>query len=329
MLGTPDGVVNLKTGEAGMAQPNQYITRLTAVSPEKGEPTLWLSFLDDATRGDKEMQTYLQRIAGYCLTGSTIEHSLFFIYGSGGNGKSVFLNLLVHILGEYAAAAPMDTFTKAKFNGHPTELAMLKGPRLVTASETEDGKAWAEARIKALTGGDPITARFMRQDFFTFNPQFKLLFAGNFQPTVSSNDPAMRRRVNMLPFVNKPTKPDKKLEDKLTKEAGKILNWAIQGCLDWQRDGLARPKSVIDATREYFIENDIFGRWLSEKCEKKEGAFEIPTAVFRSWANFAKENGEEAGTSVSFSAKLKKIGITKGLHLGVSSFLGFQLKPTD
>jgi putative DNA primase/helicase len=325
LLGTPDGTVDLKTGRLSTSNPAQHITRLTSCSPIDKPPERWLAFLDDATRGDKEMQTYLQRIAGYCLTGLTTEHSLFFIYGPGGNGKSVFLNVLVHILNEYAAPAPMDTFTKSKFNGHPTELAMLKGPRLVTASETEEGKAWAESRIKSLTGGDAITARFMRQDFFTFTPQFKLLFAGNFQPSVSSNDPAMRRRVNMLPFVNRPTKPDKDLEAKLLEEAPQILNWMIQGCLDWQSDGLARPKSVVEATKEYFMENDVLGRWLHENCSKSETAWELPTPVFKSWSEFARDNGEEVGTSVSLAARLKKIGISKGKVAGQAAYMGFSL----
>lgn len=177
LLGTPKGTLNLRTGKMHQPRPSDFITKLAGCNPDSRDPTLWLRFLNDTTRGDEDMVRYLQRIAGYCLTGLTTEHALFFIYGPGGNGKSVFLNTLVHILGEYAVSAPMDTFTSSKFHGHPTDLAMLKGARLVTASETEEGRAWAEARIKALTGGDPITARFMRQDFFTYQPQFKLLIA--------------------------------------------------------------------------------------------------------------------------------------------------------
>lgn len=326
LLGTPDGIVDLRTGSMKPPNPKHNITRLTSCGPSSAPPERWLAFLDEATKGDKEMQIYLQRIAGYCLTGLTTEQSLFFIYGPGGNGKSVFLNVLVRILNEYASTAPMDTFTKSKFNGHPTELAMLKGPRLVTASETEEGKEWAESRIKGLTGGDPITARFMRQDFFTFTPQFKLLFAGNFQPTISSNDPAMRRRVNMLPFINKPKKKDKTLETLLMAEAPKILGWMVRGCLDWQKDGLARPKSVIDATKEYFVENDIIGRWLRDCAINDASAWELPMSLFRSWAEFAKANGEEPGTSVGLSSRLKKIGISKGVRGGMDAYIGIRLK---
>jgi putative DNA primase/helicase len=229
---------------------------------------LWLKVLRDATLGVEQMITYLQRVAGYCLTGLTTEHALFFIYGSGGNGKSVFLNTLVHILGDYAISAPMDTFTSSKFSSHPTELAMLKGARLVTASETEEGRSWAESRIKALTGGDPITARFMAKDFFTYQPHFKLLFAGNHQPTLNAVDPAMRRRFNMLPFIHKPAEPDHMLEERLKAEAPRILAWALQGCLDWQKHGLGRPDSVTVATDEYFDDQDVFGQWVDEHCKK-------------------------------------------------------------
>ena len=326
LLGTPKGTLNLKTGK--MHQPRQAdgITKITGCSPDSKTPARWMKFLHDATRGDEQMMTYLQRVAGYCLTGTTAEHALFFIYGPGGNGKSVFLNMLVHILGDYAVSAPMDTFTSSKFSSHPTELAMLKGARLVTASETEEGRAWAEARIKALTGGDPITARFMRQDFFTYQPQFKLLFAGNHQPALSSVDPAMRRRFNMMPFVFKPPEPDHLLEDKLKEEATRILGWALKGCLDWQRLGLSRPDSVAAATDEYFDEQDVFSQWLEDRCDVARNKWEQPLTLFRSWSDFAKTAGEDAGTMVGFSNRLKKAGFSRGRVANIRAYKGLSLK---
>lgn len=252
LLGTPNGTLDLRTGRMHAPMAGEGITKVTGCSPSSEPPPRWLSFLNDATGGDQDMITYLQRMAGYCLTGATSEHALFFLYGSGGNGKSVFLNLLVYILGDYAVSAAMDTFTSSKFSSHPTDLAMLKGARLVTASETEEGRSWAEARVKAITGGDPVTARFMRQDFFTYQPQFKLIIAGNHQPLLHSVDPAMRRRFNMLPFTCRPSNPDPQLEEKLQQEAPQILGWALGGCLGWQRGGLKRPESVTAATEEYF-----------------------------------------------------------------------------
>ena len=164
-----------------------------------GDCPRWLQFLDEITGGNVELQQFLQRIAGYSLTGSTREHALFFAYGTGGNGKGVFLNTLSAILADYAAVAPMEAFIATQGERHPTDLAGLRGARLVTSQETEEGRRWAESKIKALTGGDPITARFMRQDFFTYPPTFKLVIAGNHKPALRGVDEAIRRRFHLVP----------------------------------------------------------------------------------------------------------------------------------
>ena len=169
LLNTPGGIVDLQTGKMLPHDPEQYITKITAVAPE-GDCPRWLRFLDEITGGNVELQQFLQRVAGYSLTGSTKEHALFFAYGTGGNGKGVFLNTLSAILADYAAVAPMESFIASNAERHPTDLAGLRGARLVTSQETEEGRRWAESKIKALTGGDPISARFMRQDFFTYHP---------------------------------------------------------------------------------------------------------------------------------------------------------------
>lgn len=326
LLGTPGGTLDLRTGKMHVARRDEHITKTTGCQPENKPADLWLQFLDDSTNGDKAMQVYLQRIAGYCLTGLTNEHALFFIYGPGGNGKSVFLNTLVHILGDYAMSAPMDTFTASKFSSHPTELAMLKGARLVTASETEEGRAWAEARIKALTGGDPISARFMRQDFFTYQPHFKLLFAGNHQPSLSSVDPAMQRRFNMMPFVHKPKQPDHMLEEKLKAEAPRILAWALAGCLDWQKHGLGRPESVSNATADYFANQDLLGQWIEEACETTPGTWDQPGTLFKSWVEFSKRSGEDAGTSKTFRTSLEKRGFPWSRSNGIRKHTGISVR---
>lgn len=326
LLGTPTGTINLRNGKMHAARKAEHITKVAGCPPENKPAEAWLRFLDDSTGGDKAMQIYLQRIAGYCLTGLTSEHALFFIYGPGGNGKSVFLNILVHILGDYALSAPMDTFTSSKFNSHPTELAMLKGARLVTASETEQDRAWAEARIKALTGGDPITARFMRQNFFTYQPQFKLLFAGNHQPTLSSVDPAMQRRFNMMPFVHTPPTPDHMLEEKLKTEAPRILAWALQGCLDWQKHGLGRPESVTVATADYFANQDLIGQWIEECCETGPEHWDQPGTLFKSWTEFARRSGEEAGTAKSFRNVLERRGFRWSRSNGVRRHSGLSVR---
>lgn len=180
------------------------------------------------TGGDKELQSYLQRMVGYALTGSTQEHALFFLYGTGANGKSVFVNTLATILGDYATNAPMDTFMETRTDRHPTDMAGLRGARFVAAIETEQGKRWAESKLKNLTGGDKISARFMRQDFFEFFPQFKLFVAGNHKPAIRNIDEAMKRRLHLIPFTITvpPERRDKNLQQKLLAERDGILAWA-------------------------------------------------------------------------------------------------------
>ena len=177
LLGTPGGTVDLDDGRVLAALPVDGITKLTAVAPGKaGECPRWLQFLDESTGGDEQLVSFLKKWFGYSLSGSVREHALIFLYGSGMNGKTVFLNVLSGILGDYASVASLDTLSASKsgFDRHPTELAELAGARVVVASETDESRIWAEAKIKALTGGDKISARFMRQDLFTFEPQFKL-----------------------------------------------------------------------------------------------------------------------------------------------------------
>ena len=200
LLNTPGGTIDLRTGELRAHDPADYCTHMTTVAPG-GECPDWHKFLKRVTGDDIELQSFLQRVAGYALTGSTTEHALFFLFGTGANGKSVFLSTIAGILADYHRTAPIETFTASSIDHHPTDLAGLRGARLVTATETEEGRRWAEARIKALTGGDQIAARFMRQDYFEFVPQFKLVIAGNHKPGLRSVDEAIRRRLNLIPFT--------------------------------------------------------------------------------------------------------------------------------
>ena len=200
LLNTPDGVVDLRSGELRPHQPEGYLTKVTAVGPsESAKCPLWRKFLKRITDGDALLKSFLQRVAGYALTGITTEQVLFFGYGLGANGKGTLLHTIAGILGDYHRATPVETFTASQVDRHPTELASLRGARLVTATETEEGRRWAESRIKMLTGGDPVEARFMRQDFFTYMPQFKLFITGNNKPGLRSVDEAMRRRIRPDP----------------------------------------------------------------------------------------------------------------------------------
>lgn len=230
---------------------------------------MWLKFLEQITNHDSELQAYLQRLCGYLLTGVTTEQILAFFYGTGGNGKGVFLRTIRTIMGDYAMHASMETFTEAKGERHETELAQLRGSRFVVAQETDENRKWAESRIKALTGGDPIRARFMRQDYFEFQPAFKLIFAGNHKPALSSVDEAMRRRVHIVPWLVTIDKDqrDPLLDEKLQTESPGILQWMIEGCLLWQQAGLNPPEAVLAATEEYLESEDALQGWLDEQCE--------------------------------------------------------------
>ena len=331
LLATPIGTVDLRTGELRNPDQQDHITYCTSIGPETGTPTLWLRFLEEATQGNHELQRFLRQIAGYCLTGITREHAVFFFYGPGGNGKGVFVNTISVILGEYATSAPMDSFTASKHNRHPTDLASLAGARMVTASETEEGRAWAESRIKQISGGDPVKARFMRRDFFEYIPEYKLVFLGNHKPVLRNVDDAARRRFNIIPFTHKPSCPDLELPEKLRTEHGQILAWMIEGCLDWQKNGLARPEIVTDATAEYFDEQDLFSQWLEECTEKKsERVGESTKLLYSSWKKYAEGAGDSPGAQKSFRDSMRQCGYEYTKHLpsdhDKSGFIGISVK---
>lgn len=332
LLGTPDGTVELKSGVLRPARPEDRITRVTAVGPTPAAtcPT-WLKFLDDITRSDQGLIEFLRAWFGYCLTGDTREHAILFCYGGGGNGKSVLINTLRGILGDYSITAAMDSFAASQNDRHPTDLAMLRGARLVTASETEEGRQWAEARIKQMTGGDPITARFMRRDYFTYQPQFKLTIIGNHKPSLKNVDDAARRRFNIVPFERKPTNPDRQLEEKLRAEWPAILRWMIDGCLAWQKEGLRRPEVMILATEDYFSDQDCLGQWIDEECEAEpanQSKSELVSELFSAWSRYAKGAGEDPGSKKSFSGAMARRGFGKRRgHRGVRFITGVRLKP--
>ncbi len=333
LLGTPGGTVDLRTGALRPAKPEDGITKTTAVTPaDTAQCPLWLKFLAEATNHDVEMARFLQLWAGYSLTGDTREHALVFVFGPGGNGKSVAVNVQVGIMGDYAVTASMDVFIASSGDKHPTDLAMLRGARLVTASETEEGRQWAESRIKQLTGGDRISARFMRMDFFTFLPSFKLQIIGNHKPGLRNVDDAARRRFNLVPFVHTPPAPDRQLEEKLKAEWPGILRWAIDGCLAWQRDGLVRPASIKAATEAYFADQDTFGAWLEEDCDLEPGnewKSETSAELFAAWGRYAKAANEGVMTRKAFAERMQRAGleIHRGAK-GVRSYQGVRLLPS-
>lgn len=325
-LNTPAGIVDLTTGAIRTAIPEDYASKITAVAPG-GDAPVWRAFLASVTDGDNELQAFLARMVGYALTGVTSEHALFFFYGSGRNGKGTFLNILTRILGEYAKVASMETFTETRSDRHPQELAGLMGRRLVTAQETEEGKRWAESRLKTLTGGDPITARFMRQDDFTFMPQFKLIFAGNHKPALRNVDEAMRARMNLIPFTVTvpPEKRDKHLSEKLWAEAGGILQWAIDGCLEWQRIGLAPPTCVLAATDDYLQGQDVVLQFVQECCDTSPLWETNLQSVFERYKGWCTESGAFELSRMKFKDALDARGFRNELVRNVVKIRGLRV----
>jgi putative DNA primase/helicase len=334
LIGTPTGVVDLKSGEFFDPTPGYFITKSTTVDPDITiDCPRWLKFLDEITESDKALKQFLQLWFGYSLTAETREQKLAFLYGKGGRGKGTLAHTLRKLMGDYATMASMETFTDSKFDGHPEQLARLASMRMVVSSETEEGHRWRENRIKLLTGGDAITARNMGENSFTYEPTAKFTFLGNRSPTLNNVDEAMRRRFIVVPFDHAPVEVDTRLDEVFAKEAAGILRWAIHGAVAWYNNGqdLILPKAISEATTRYFDEQNIFGQWLDECCRVEpdnEYLTEKTAALFASWQDFARRHGEEPGKQKDFNEKLRDNGFdTKQIKtLGTTGCRGIQLK---
>lgn len=326
MLNTPAGVIDLRTQVVRRQKPSDYLTKITAVAPG-GDCPRWAEFLNEITDGDESLQQFLQRTAGYFLTGDISEEVIFFAHGGGANGKGTFLHPITGILADYHRAAPIATFTEIRFEQHPTDLAMLKGARLVTASETQQGRRWDESRIKMLTGGDPISARFMRQDFFEYMPQFKPLIAGNHKPRLRSVDVAIRRRFRLLPFVVTipEEKRDPQLKSKLRGEWPGILQWMLDGCAEWHERGLAPPEAVMAATSAYLDAEDTLADWIEACCYRDPNASDTVQRLFESWTKWADSAGERIGTKRELGDRLEEAGFKRKRTSGAREIVGLRV----
>ena len=322
--------MNLRTGESYPPRREDYITKISGTSCARpGTPhPLWSAFLERIAP-DPELRAFLQRFVGYAMTGDTSEHKFVFAYGTGANGKSTFINTIMAIFGDYATVADVGTFIAAAQERHPTDVAKLHGYRLVVAQETREGRHWDEAKLKAMTGGDKLTARFMRCDYFDFVPKFKLWIVGNHKPRLTNVDEAMRRRMLLVPFlVQIPVEErDPQLFEKLKPEGPAIMRWCTDGCLEWQRIGLAPPKIVTDATDDYFDDQDVIGQWLEERTtDGGLHAFTALNQLFASWKSWCDERGLQAGGSQGVSDALADRGFVRRKTNGVRGFRGLILK---
>ena len=333
-LACANGVINLKTGELEPGRQADYISkRALATFPGLDvDLTPWTDILMSIYSEDADMVEYMQRLYGYSLWGERITDHVFpVLVGRGRNGKSLVVEALFHALGDYAGPVPaellLENRTQSANQTDPVLLA-LKGLRLAVASETAEGRKFGAEKVKWLTGGDKITARFMRQDFFEFMPQFKLLVVGNHKPSIRNVDEAMRRRLHMIPFtVTIPAhKRDKRLPDRLLAERDGILAWALQGCLEWQRTGLKPPASVLAATEEYFEAEDALGRWLEERCDQAPHLQDTSQRLYADWKSWADANGEFPGSNKRFSETLANRGFARANTNKARGFRGLALR---
>ena len=267
LFNVQNGTIDLRTGVLSMHDRTDYITKVSPVEwVEDAECPLWDAFLDYAFMGDPDTIAFIHRFFGYCLTGLCVEQVLLFMEGTGQNGKTTALLILMYVLGDYAIQGAPGLLMSKQNESHPTEVADLEGVRFVANSEVEKGKPFAEALIKQLTGSDRIRARKMRQDFYEFDPTHKLIIAANHRPIIKGNDEGIWRRVLRLPWERKIEQKDQFFLDKLKKEAPGILCKLVEGCRDWQKDGLRPPEKVRMATSEYREEMDMLAEFLSEAC---------------------------------------------------------------
>ena len=267
-LNTPTGVVDLTTGRLHPHTPEQMHSKTTLTGPETMKTPMWGRFLAETFKNAPDVKNYIHKLIGYSATGRVGEQILPFFYGTGANGKSVLAEIIQRVLGDYAQAAPAG-FLIEKREQHPTELMRLRGARAVFASEVPDGAVFDEAKTKALTGGDTITARKMHQDFVSFQPTHTLFVLGNHQPAVGAGGPSFWRRLRLIPFMNvvpEEARDDQLVEKIIRQEAPGVMAWIIEGAVAYYRDGLHAPQSVLAATSDYEESEDHFGRFLEDVC---------------------------------------------------------------
>lgn len=314
LLNISNGAVDLQRGQLLDHSKERLITKLAPVKFDtKAACPLWLDFLNRIMFGNNALIEYLQRVAGYCLTGKTGEHKIFLPYGGGGNGKSTFLKVLQNILGDYAVKVDSELLIRKPPGAHTTAVTDLKGTRLAITIEVQEGRRMAEALVKELTGGDSITARRMRQDNMTFEPTHKIIFATNHKPMIHETTHAFWRRIALIPFnyVFAEEERIKDYHETLLKERDGILQWMLKGCLKWQKQGLGEPKEVTDATKDYRTEMDILGDFLADCCVIGQENKVCNKELRKAYADWCQKNGEKEISSKVFSSKLQEKGFIR------------------
>jgi putative DNA primase/helicase len=333
-LNVLNGVINLRTGDVHPHRLEDLITKLAPVEyqPEATHPT-WEKVIRDATGGDIQLERFLQRVAGYCLTGSTAEEMVFFLHGPTATCKSTVTEGLKAMLGDYAVTADFETFLKRRGDqGIRNDVARLAGARMVLSLEVDEGKQLAEGLIKTIVGGDTVTARFLYREAFEYTPRFKLILVANTRPQVNAADAAIWRRIVQIPFINQIPESDR---DPKIKAAVKhdpdvqqaILAWAVQGCRNYQADGLQTPDVVIDYTAEYRAENDPIRDWIDDKCVVSVDVTAFASDLRDSYAKWADANGARTISDNLWSTALKARNCVPTKVKGRRAWRGIGIKP--
>jgi putative DNA primase/helicase len=317
LLNVQNGIIDLKTGKLLQHDPGRLITVIAPVvySPQAKSPK-FDAFLRQIFADNEELIAYVVKFFGSCLTGDVSQQHLHILHGSGANGKSTLIRVVLDLLGAgYAGQAAPDLFLSGSDQRHPTEVADLRGRRFVAAIETEEGRRLNESLIKQLTGGDRVKARYMKQDFFEFAPTWKLALVTNPLPKVGASH-AIFRRLRLIPFtVTIPLdEQDLHLLEKLETERAGILATLVRGCLQWQKEGLPAPSTVKTATGAYQEDSDVIGRFLGEHTEPSAGS-EVQAGVlwaaYRAWCT---AGNMREGTLTAFGHRITDKGIEKFVH---------------
>ncbi|MFH1942614.1 MAG: phage/plasmid primase, P4 family [bacterium] len=309
LLNVQNGTVDLRTGQLCQHNPEDLITKLAPVEfDQEAKSPQWEKFLEEIFDENQSLIKFLKSAVGYSLTGDNREQCLFILCGRGANGKSTLLSILHLLLGDYARQTPSDTLLVKRYFGISNDIARLKRSRLVTALEVEEGSRLAESLVKGMTGGDKMIARYLYSEYDEFFAEFKIWIGTNHKPQIKGTDHAIWRRIRLIPFkrIFRDEEQDKSLSEKLKAELPGILNWAIEGCLRWQRDGLGIPEEVRKATEGYRAESDSLGQFLNDCTIKKVGSKTKSSTLYSRYKGWAESAGERPITSTAFGRALSE-----------------------
>ena len=310
-LNTPSGVINLKNGDLKSHAAEHYFTKITSVDYSvNADCPRWIAFLKDIFNNDLNLIRYIQKAVGYSLTGSTAEQCAFFLFGTGRNGKSTFLDVIRQVFGDYATNIQPETIMIRPTSGSSinSDIARLKGARLVTSVEPNEGVRINEGLLKQLTGDDVVTARKLYAEEFEFKPEFKLWMATNHKPIIRGTDTGIWRRIHMIPFtVQIPEdKVDRNLPHKLKAEMTAIFKWCVDGCLLYQQEGLKMPKAIMDCVRDYRREMDIISAFIEDRCEVGAGLSVQSAQLHAAYMSWAEQGNEYCMSNTKFGIEIAK-----------------------